>query len=235
VGAALLIALAALPPTAASAKVAVNFPNFSRTKGLTLNGDAAKAGKRLRLTPAEGSKTGDALTNRTVVDPAKSFATRFRFSLHDAIVPGDGMAFILTTRGRKALGFGAGGLGYSGLAPSLAVEFDKFLNTEAHDPDDNHVAVTKDGDTGTHLAKATPSFDLYGGTRWVWITYSARKKTLRVYVNDSKRKPRRPLIKYRRSLSDILHGQRARAGFTAATGGAYMAADILSWKLTRPR
>jgi hypothetical protein len=234
VAAAALIALVALPLPAASAKVAVNFPSFSSTKGLTLNGDAARAGKRLRLTPAAADMNGGAFTNRKVVDPAKSFATRFRFNLHDALLPGDGMAFVLTNTGRKTLGFGSGGLGYSGLAPSLAVEFDKYENPEAHDPDDNHVAVTKDGNTGAHLAKATPKFDLYGGTRWVWITYSARRKILRVYVSAANRKPRRPLIKFRRKLADILHG-RARAGFTAATGGAYMAADILSWKLTRPR
>jgi len=232
---ALAVALISLSSEAAVAKVVVSFPNFARTKGLTLNGDAARAGKRLRLTPAAADQNGGAFTNRKVVDPAKSFATRFRFNLHGAVFPGDGMAFVLITTGRKTLGFGSGGLGYSGLAPSLAVEFDKYENPEAHDPDDNHVAVTKDGNTGAHLAKGTPKFDLYGGTRWVWITYSARKRTLRVYVSDSKSKPRRPLVKYRHKLADILHGQRARAGFTAATGGAYMAADILSWKLTRPR
>jgi hypothetical protein len=40
-----------------------------------------------------------------------------------------------------ALGAGGAGLGYTGIANSLAVEFDTYFNSELLEPYENHIAV----------------------------------------------------------------------------------------------
>lgn len=85
---------------------------------------------------------------------AKGFTTYFAFQMHSPIkgnAPADGFAFIIqnstatdTTQGASGNGIHAvgsedGGLGYSGINNSLAVEFDIF--EDPWDPSSNHVAV----------------------------------------------------------------------------------------------
>lgn len=211
----------------------VSYPNFLSTAGLTLNGDAAKVGKVLRLTPALNNRAGSAFTKRRVVDPKRSFKTQFRFNLHQGTIPpGDGMAFVLHRQGAGALCGPGGGLGYCGIAPSVVVEFDIFQNLEGNDPNANHVAVMRDGDSADHLVSATPKFQLYGGPRSAWIDYSAAKRRMKIYVKDGSGKPAKPLISVRAKLNRWLDG-KVRAGFTAATGGSTAAMEVVKWKLSQ--
>jgi hypothetical protein len=217
---------------AAKPKAVVSYPNFKKTTGLKLNGDAAREGKVLRLTPAEGDKIGTAFTKRKAVQTAKSFKAQFRYSLHDgSLAPGDGMAFVLQSRSAGATGNGGGGVGYSGITRSIAIEFDTFQNPEANDPSNNYVGLLVNGNTGKHLEAETPDAGVYGAPRSVWVDYSAKRKKLKVFFSDGSKKPKKPLFSHKLNLENVIEGKSARAGFTSSTGGSFQAADVLKLKI----
>jgi hypothetical protein len=62
----------------------------------------------------------------------------------------DGIAFVLQPSSSTNLTSG-GGLGYGGITPSFAVEFDTYTNAPG-DPNNNHIALMKDGNTTSHNA-----------------------------------------------------------------------------------
>ncbi len=85
---------------------------------------------------------------------AQGFTTYFAFQMHTPInccIPGDGFAFIIqnstatdSTQGASgsgiySIGSEDGGLGYSGINNSLAIEFDIF--EDPWDPTSNHIAI----------------------------------------------------------------------------------------------
>ena len=217
-----------------AASSALNYPDFSSVAGLTLNGNAVKSGSVLRLTDSNpaGGEAGSAFTNKRVVDPTKSFHTNFKISMHDGSgTPADGMAFVVQRDpdGASALGGGGGDLGYSGISPSLDVEFD--LYDAGGEPFVPHVSIMKNGNTANHLAAA--STGLYGAPRYVWVDYSAATQKVKVYVSDMSTKPASKLVSKRINLARLLGGS-SRAGFTAGTGGEYATQDVLKWKLTNP-
>mgnify|MGYP002336329945 CR=1 FL=1 len=219
---------------ATAASLSLNFSNFSNVRGLKLNGTAAKTGNVIRLVETTDS-VGTVFTRRTVIDPAKSFKTQFRLRMQDgSFPPGDGMAFSIHREGRGALGFGGGGMGYGGFDPSIAIEFDIFDNGGEPNPIENHVGLMLNGNTGDHVASGDPGFALASSTTHVWIRYAARSKRFKVWVNDAPNRPPSALISRRQNLKQLLGG-KARAGFTAAGGGASITADVLSWKLSQRR
>lgn len=206
----------------------VSYPNFQSTQGLKLNGDAVRSGKRLRLT-SDPDQIGSAFTKRSVLSPTKSFHASFRTDIRDG-TQGDGMTFVIQRGSARRIGVGGGGLGYSSIGHSVGVELDTYLNFEALDPDANHVAVLKNGNTGDHLVVDSPSPGPYGGPRSIWVDYSAKQKRLKVFYTDKTKKPKKALLSLKINLKQVLGG-KARAGFTAATGGAYETADVLRFKL----
>ena len=236
-GAVSLLAAIGVWQAAGASAVTISYPNFASASGLTMNGAAINTGGVLRLVPGVSEEIGSAFTNRRVVSPKRSFKTRFRFSIHDgSATPGEGMTFVLHRSGAEALGVPpGGGLGYIGIEPSLAVEFDLFENLGEGDPNGNHVAILRDGDTETHLATATPEFDLENGTRWAWIEYSAARKRTKIYLSDTGSKPGRPLLSFKRKLSRVLGGGKLRVGFTAASGAEYAVMDVQTWTLKQRR
>jgi hypothetical protein len=232
-GSLVAIAVAVLWMTPGAHAATVNYPDFSDTTGLTLNGDAAQAGDVLRVAPATDSQAGSAFTDAKVVDPALSFTTTFRFRLHGGSFEADGMAFVLQPNAPTELGDFGGGLGYGRITPSIAVEFDTFDNGSG-DPGDNHVALTKNGEVREHLEFAQPPFDLHGTAHRAWIVYKAPQRQLKVFVakHEDDSRPGHPLFKVRKNFGNVLGGP-AYAGFTAGTGGAFQDHDVLSWKLTQ--
>ena len=232
IGVASLVAAVAVWQAAGAAGGTVDFPDFT-TNDLELNGSAFATDDVLQLTPNAGGEVGSAFTTRKVVRTDRSFETRFKFSIHDgSVTPAEGMAFVIQPSSPNALGGSdLTALGYADIDPSLAVEFDLFENPGSGDPNGNHVAFMRDGDSQTHLASASPGFDFEGGNRWAWIEYSAKNKRMKVYLNDAKAKPSQALVTLDRKLKSVV-GDKARAGFTASTGETENATfDVLSWKL----
>ncbi|MFL5742318.1 MAG: lectin-like domain-containing protein [Flavisolibacter sp.] len=66
----------------------------------------------------------------------------------------DGIAFVLQPINVNQ-GASGGGIGYAGIIPSLAVEFDTWMNPEFHDPPQDHMAFMRNGDN-RHLPPNNP-------------------------------------------------------------------------------
>ena len=90
----------------------------------------------------------------TIPQPVNTgFSVWFQFQIKTAACvpatsncnPGDGLAFVIQNArtGASSLGVSGGGLGYTGVANSLAIEFD--TRQDAWDPTPNHVAVQSCG------------------------------------------------------------------------------------------
>jgi hypothetical protein len=212
-----------------SAGAAVNYPDFSSTAGLTLNGSAHQVRDLLRITEADFGQIGSAFTEKRVVKEDRPFTTSFRIKQHDGS-SADGMAFVVQSGAPDALGLGGGGQGYAGIDNSLIVEFDIFQNNENNDPSSNHVAVMTNGDPANHLEADDPGYFLIENATRAWVHYSAVNHKVRVWVTKKKHKPRKALLTAPIDLADILDGN-GYAGFTGSTGLFNEAQDVLSWKL----
>jgi hypothetical protein len=155
----LLVGIASVLLVASASAQQVRFyPDFTSVANLQLNGarQATFNGQNvLRLTngsPLNGVTTGTAwFSVQQAVN--MGFTTYFRFQIHNpagCCNPSDGLAFVVQNgtsdptygasgTGTTVRGVGDGGLGYTGIKNSLAVEFDTSMN--AWDPSSNHVAV----------------------------------------------------------------------------------------------
>ena len=157
-----LVAIAAfLLIGAASAQQAPFFPNFTSVANLKMNGARqatwvvnGNPQKVLRLTQGAISGTEAATAWFTIPQQVNlGFTTYFEFQIHSpqCCNPGDGLAFVIqnsshtdgsygaTGAGITARGVSEGGMGYTGIPNSLAVEFDTLQ--DPWDPTSNHVAV----------------------------------------------------------------------------------------------
>ena len=111
------------------------------------------SGLVLRLTQANSNTLATSTYFKVPQPMLQGFFTYFSFQVHSAVccAPGDGFSFIIqdstatdSTQGASGLGLSAlgsadGGMGYSGINNSLAVEFDILQN--AWDPNSNHIAI----------------------------------------------------------------------------------------------
>jgi hypothetical protein len=226
---------------ALAAPVSFSYNDFSSTTGLQLNGNAATATSplsttALRLTPASLNQRGSAFYT-SAVDTTRSFSTQFRFYLHDSTTlegfgPADGFTFTIQkdSRGASALGEAGGTLGYGGeggITPSIAVAFNRYSGSFYLSP----LNILLNGNTSSPYDRAIPSFDLYGGLRYAWITYDGGSHLLQVFVGTTSSKPVTPLMSFTYSIASKV-GATAYVGFTGATGSGDMDQDILSWQYT---
>ena len=200
-------ALCLVSAPAVASVINVNFPDFSSTAGLTLNGSTAVAttsdGKVLRLTPATTGQAGSAFSSTSIEfnGPSDSFSTFFQFRLTDSggIDPADGIVFVVQPVS-SSIGGSGGGIGYSGIPNSLGVEFDTFRNS--WDINSNHVAIVEHGDITTDINPQTPggvsnctSFSptpgsncMSNGDLWsAWIDYDGTTLQVRLADNSSVR------------------------------------------------
>lgn len=215
-----------------------SFANFSDSAGLTINGDAAEAQGKLRLTDAQNEQSGSAFYSEAVAfDDNTSFETHFKFRLlrGDGVAGAAGLAFVVqnTDAGAEALGSGGSGIGYAGTGTgSIAIEFDTFARRGSGDINSNHVGVLTNGRVSEHLELATPDFDLNGGDIInAWVQYNGRNNRLRIFVNDRERRPGRALISTQIDIAEILGGQ-AFLGFSAGTGGRANIHDLRQWSFS---
>jgi hypothetical protein len=109
------------------------------------NGSASSlGGDCYQLTPNSSSQAGSIFSQNTIdLTLPFSINATFFFGCKDAN-GADGIVFILATS-NTALGAGGGGIGYQGITPSIAVEYDDYQNTNFGDPVSDHVAVISMG------------------------------------------------------------------------------------------
>ncbi|TAD86201.1 MAG: hypothetical protein EAY75_09100, partial [Bacteroidetes bacterium] len=124
-----------------------------------------------------------------------------------------------------SVGTGGGGLGYLGITPSLAVEFDTWQNTGMGDPSFDHMAIMRNGVTDHTLNSnlAGPVTMLPGAPnvedcQWhlVRVTWSPLTNQLQVYFDCQLR------LTYTGNIRQTIFNNTSNVfwGFTGATGGS---------------
>lgn len=236
VASAATVASSAAPAPAAETHRVISFTNFNGTTGLTYAGGAAAVvpgkgtPKVLRLTRYKPGQAGAAWAG-VKLDPGMSFATTFVVRTKSPRQPGDGVAFVLRgAAATKTVGGGGGGLGYSGIEPSVAVEFDTFRNT--HDINANHVDVVTGGNSEVSESAVKSPVNLGASTFRARVTYDAATHALRVWLTPAGKKGYgKKLIDRRVDVAGVVGDSPISVGFTGATGTAYSYQDVVSWTL----
>jgi hypothetical protein len=206
---------------------------------LNLAGNAARLEDRLRITADQEGQTGAAwLPAKQSVQGGFEGTFQWQISRTSQADGADGFAFVIQNASGLALGDGGGGIGYSGIANSLAIEFDTLQNPpeefggELGDPNDNHISVQT---RGALPSSADPTFSL-GSTTAIPLladgnVHTAKivyvPGTLTIFLDDLTK----PVLTDPVDLGTILSLDNGQAwiGFTAATGGRSQAHDILSF------
>ena len=213
----------------------ISYPTFKgASKTLDRNGSAdllTSSGRLhhriLRLT-AGGYKQAGSAWARQKIDLTQSFESTFKAYLHHARPGADGIAFLVQTDGPRALGGWGGGMGYRGIKPSVAVEFDTFQNTT--DPNSNHLAVVIGGNPDVHRAVGDPMIPLYGKPFLARVAYDPANYDLKVYVKALHRGSQEQLaLQHTVNLAAEVDASSAWVGFTGGTGTALSKQDIYSW------
>lgn len=163
--------------------------------------------------------------NTTKINLTRRFDVQFEMFMGTKAysIGADGMTFALQNIGLTATGSPGGGLGYQGLAPSLAVEFDTYQN--AWDPAYCHTAIEKNGDidhtdlSGNNLAgpaKLSPINATLPDGAWhnVEIIWNPLYDSLSVYFDCSFR------VGYQGDIVDSVFSGNPNVywGFTGGTG-----------------
>jgi len=159
--------------------------------------------------------------NRVSLPEDGSFSAYFTFSMEDPVCStngkgADGIAFLLKSKldsfGQKGLG-----IGYGGIAPSVAVEFDTFMNGEFADPNENHIGVNFNG-VMTSVATENAPFQLNSGDLYhAWIDFDGTRKLIEVRISKSDERPSKAAFSRTLDLHAII-GSEVYVGFTASTG-----------------
>jgi hypothetical protein len=212
---------------------AATYTDFSDTAGLTLNGNAATAGTALRLVPDVIDQSGTAfLTNAVAFDATTAFSSVFKFHVAtNRDDPTDGFSFLLQNdaAGAAALGAGSQGLGYVGLAPSVAVVF------RGRGP--SLIGAISGGVDPADLPRPFQPAGYYSGAEgafynqdeFAWIDYNPVSMGLSVFLSTTSTKPGIAIMSTTVDVFGTL-GPQAYVGFSAGNGGAFGAQDILSWQ-----
>ena len=241
--------LAILAPMAAAQDF--SYPDFSRVAGLSINGNAGQSGIVLRVTPSANGQKGSVYYDQPT-RVTTGFSTTFTFQFSAFSSGGaDGMTLIIQNAagGLAALGDDGSGMGYAenpstSIENCVAVEFDTW-NSGLGDPDANHVSVHTGGtgkssyDEAFSLGRASVPGDMSdGAVHTALIRYEPG--TFEVFVDDLLN----PLVSVAYDFItggtytdgtpvgglNLINGEAAYVGFTAATGGAAENHDVLSWE-----
>jgi len=114
------------------------------TPNFVLNGNAQiQPGNVFQLTSANNTQSGSVWNN---IQINLNYPFHFNIDVFLGCNNGgaDGIAFVLQPIS-TSIGSGGGGIGYSGISPSFAVEFDTWQNSQYADPTYDHIAIQKNG------------------------------------------------------------------------------------------
>ncbi len=219
--------------SAALAQEIITFDGFADTTGLTLSGSAQVLatgdGDVIRLA-ARNANSGSVFSSVQI--DALQFFTEFSFritepgGLADRFGEGgaDGLAFVIQNVS-ASLGGGGGGLGYQGVSPSIAVEFDTWGNS--WDPSSNHIGISINGNVASVVtADIMPDFD--DGDIWYSrIGYGEGLLTVSVSKTDGVFGS--PVLTHAIDIPSSLGTDGGFVGFTAGTASAWGNHDLLGF------
>ena len=216
----------------------INFPaGFSKGDGVVLAGYSQLNGSTIRLTDsnAPGDEVGAAWY--AVPVNVQSFSTNFTLQFTNAAA--NGMAFVIQNQtapsldgvanssvsgGPTALGFRASGLGYQGIASSIAITFDIYGG--------NVTGLYFNGNTPNTSAAHVPITGITlnsGHPLNVGLTYNGT--TLSMKMTDTVTSSTFSQS-WAVNIPSTVGNSTAYVGFTGATGGVYANQDVLSWVYT---
>ncbi len=186
-----------------------------------INGDASEISEEcFRLTQDAQNQTGSVWYQNLLV-LTNDFDLEFDVYFGDRVSCGaDGIAFVLQPVS-TSLGAVGGGIGYSGIFPSIAVEYDTYQNSDRNDPSDDHIAIQKNGDeihssgslAGPVCANVLCPDIEDGSWHTTSITWDAASNTLSVYFDNNHR------LSYSEDIINTIFSGSPNVywGFTGAT------------------
>jgi len=178
-----------------------------------------------QITANVGNEVG-AVWYPTTISLNQSFDIQFELYLGSKIysVGADGMCFVMQQQGISALGMGGGDLGFTGISPSIGIEFDTYRN--GYDPVYCHTAIEKNGNVDhTNLANTlagpvqlSPSNPNMPDGNWhhIEITWSPVSDSLSLYYDCVFR------LAYQANIISGVFNNNPNVywGITAGTGGS---------------
>jgi hypothetical protein len=192
------------------------FPaTFTGASGLTLGGAARIVNGRLRLTEPGPTWAGGAFySTKTFVG---TFTVDFAVRMTDAFA--DGFAFVLQNQAANAVGGGGGGLGYYGIASSVAVKFSILGGTST--------GLVTHGTLDGATIPMPVSIDFRNGRTFrVRLVYDGG--TLTVKTTDAVTGATATQA-YAVDIPAVVGGQTAWMGFTGGTAWQSAVQEITSW------
>ncbi len=182
------------------------------------------------LTVTDGN-TGEARSAfySTPVSYLSGFTASFNYTATPGTAnpPADGIAFVVQNSSATALGGGGGGIGYQGITPSAALEFEIYNNTAGYF---GRTGFDTNGNIGENNNLAMVNLNS-GNPINVTLTYTsggAITETLLDTVTHATES-----FNYTQDLGSVLgNGGNALFGFTGATGGASANQVISNFSLT---
>jgi gliding motility-associated-like protein len=185
-----------------------------------LNGNAVVTNlPEVTLTIDQGNLFGTMWSNQEILfNEDFLIESELFFGLNDW--GADGIAFVLQPQSSNAGGAG-GGIGYAGISPSIAIEFDTYYNQGLDPLTNDHVTIIKDGQPyllGPHSEFITP-IDIGNVENGQWHTatfqWTASTQKLKLIFDGVQ------LFDVTIDLTAIFPNSNSVFwGFTSATGGA---------------
>lgn len=202
-----------LPPTTKE-NWCQKFPNYCIASPPTSEnpGDVKIEGDELVLTQDLSTQKG-ATWSKTKVDLARDFEISAELNFGSKDAPGaDGMALVFQNKSTHELSEG-GGIGYQGINPSFALEFDTWQNAEKKDPSKDHIGKQINGNT-THSGTDYKEVDNLEDSKYHPIVFKwfAKTKTFSLTLDGKAIFTNEPSNS---NLSGSVYW-----GFTASTGGS---------------
>ncbi len=227
--------------SAGSQALTVSYGDFSDLSDFQLNGSTAAitnptADNSLRLTNNLNQSGSAFLTDAISLNNQASFSARFDFRISNpmGISDGDGqgadgIVFVVQTVSNTAGGAG-GGIGYSGLADSVGIEFDTWNNGGWDDNDGNHVGINLEGNINSTV-QTSVSPRMNNGDIWTaWVDYDGVTDLLEVRLSDSGLRSALALLSLTVDLETVLGSPDAFVGFTSGTGSGGGFHDIMNFE-----